>query len=444
MSKAPSQPTEGEVITILLVDDIPETRENIKKLLAFEPDLKVVGTAGTGREGVAMAKDLKPNIIIMDINMPDMDGIQATKLINEVVPTAAVIMMSVQNDPDYMRRAMLAGARNFLTKPIAMDELYSTIRTVHERYKLVAAQYAAVAQAQTAMDLRQTMKSTSSEGRAGHVIVVYSPQGGVGTTTIATSIASGLMRDGTRVLLVDADLQFGDVGAILNLPSQTTMVDLVEDVEDLDIELFENIVTTHDSGLKILLGPARPEFAEAVLTHPDALAEIIQKVAGNYDFIVVDTATTLDEMLLSLLDLAAKVVLVGIPSLSCVKNLRFVLDLFDKMSYPPEKAMLILNRIPQDRDLKKITIAPEKIEHFLRRPVVSRIPADEMFMLRAVQKAVPVVALERDKSRSPIRELMELSNQLFTALMGGNQPEEEETREKERKQASSLSWRLNR
>jgi pilus assembly protein CpaE len=124
MSKSgPAQSGEGEVINILLVDDIPDTLENIKKLISFEPDMAVVGTARTGSEGVAMAKKLRPNIIIMDINMPDMDGIQATTLITESLPTAAVIMMSVQNDPDYMRRAMLAGARNFLTKPIKMDEL---------------------------------------------------------------------------------------------------------------------------------------------------------------------------------------------------------------------------------------------------------------------------------------------------------------------------------
>ena len=126
---------ENDVITIMLVDDIPETRENIKKLLAFEPDFKVVGSFGTGREAVTMAKELRPDIVIMDINMPDMDGIQATSEITKAIPTAAVIMMSVQNDPDYLRKAMLAGARNFLTKPIDTDELYNTIRTVYTRNK---------------------------------------------------------------------------------------------------------------------------------------------------------------------------------------------------------------------------------------------------------------------------------------------------------------------
>ncbi|MGQ9888080.1 MAG: response regulator [Aggregatilineales bacterium] len=443
MSKTPNQLGESENITILLVDDIPETRENIKKMLDFERDFKVVDTAGTGREGVEKAKEHKPNIVIMDINMPDMDGIQATKLINEAVPTAAVIMMSVQNDPDYMRRAMLAGARNFLTKPISMDELYSTIRTVHERYKSLAAQYAAAAQVS---DLRQTMKSKSEGDRPGHIVLVYSPQGGAGTTTIATSLASGLMKEGIRVLLVDADLQFGDIQAILNLPTKSTMVDLVEEVEDLDIDLFENTLLTHDSGLKVLLGPARPEFAEPILSRPQALAEILQKVSGNYDFIVVDTATTLDEVLLALMDVATKIILVGVPTLTCVKNIRFVLDLFDKLSYPPDKAMLILNRVPEDRNLRRITIAPERIEQYLRRPIVARIPTDELFMLRAIQKAVPAVALERDKSRSPIRELMEFSNHVFNHLTGAHQQEQsEQPRERERERRIGVfSSRINR
>ena len=66
-----------KTIRVLIVDDIPETRENLKKLLAFEADIEVIGTAGSGHEGVDMARDKKPDIILMDINMPDIDGILA-------------------------------------------------------------------------------------------------------------------------------------------------------------------------------------------------------------------------------------------------------------------------------------------------------------------------------------------------------------------------------
>jgi pilus assembly protein CpaE len=422
MSKSGAAPSsaDGEVISILLVDDIPDTLENIKKLISFEQDMKVVGTARTGTEGVALAKQLKPNIIIMDINMPDMDGIQATSLITEAVPTVAVIMMSVQNDPDYLRRAMLAGARNFLTKPIEMDELYNTIRTVHARNKPLAAQYAAVRES---IDLRPALTNKDTGDRAGHIITVYSPQGGVGVSTIATSLASGLMREGSKVLLIDADLQFGDIGIMLNLQSQSTMVELIPDVDDLDIELFENIVATHDSGLKVLLGPSRPEFSDEVEKHPDALAEIVKKVAGSYDFVVLDTANRLDDITLSLFEISHRIVMVCIPTIPSVKNTRLVLDLFDKIGYAVDKVMLVVNRVPEDRQARRAAVSLERISEFLKRPVISAIPANDLMVNRAVTKAVPVIALERDKSKSPIKELYELSDKIYTELQG---PEESE------------------
>ena len=119
---------EGEKVRVLIVDDVAETRENIRKLLQFEKDVEVVGAANSGRAGIDAAKELKPDVVLMDINMPDMDGIQATELIRRHHPATQIVILSVQGDPNYMRRAMLAGARDFLTKPPAVDELTSALR----------------------------------------------------------------------------------------------------------------------------------------------------------------------------------------------------------------------------------------------------------------------------------------------------------------------------
>ncbi|MFM2105317.1 MAG: hypothetical protein RL338_349, partial [Chloroflexota bacterium] len=110
-------------IRLLIVDDIPETREHLTRLLGFEDDIEVVGDAGTGTDALREAERLRPDVVLMDINMPDMDGIAVTERLATVVPTAAVIMMSVQGEADYLRRAMLAGAREFLVKPFSSDEL---------------------------------------------------------------------------------------------------------------------------------------------------------------------------------------------------------------------------------------------------------------------------------------------------------------------------------
>ena len=115
-------------IRVVIVDDIAETRENIRKLLQFENDIEVVGVARTGIEGINVAKEMRPDVMLMDINMPDMDGIVATETIRRTIPHTQIVILSVQGDTNYMRRAMLAGARDFITKPPSIDDLTSAIR----------------------------------------------------------------------------------------------------------------------------------------------------------------------------------------------------------------------------------------------------------------------------------------------------------------------------
>ncbi len=399
-----------QVITILLVDDTADTRENVKKLLSFERDFKVVGMAGTGREGVELAKELRPDIVIMDINMPDMDGIQATTLIVNANPGMGIIIMSAQDDPNYMRKAMMAGAKAYIYKPSSPDNLYNTIRAVYKRAPSIQP---------TAVNIPAVRPAGDTQNHAGNIVVVYSPQGGAGCTTVATNLASCLTRDGVRVLLVDANLQFGDVGVFLNLQARSTLVELIDYVEDLDIDYFENIVLTHDSGLKVLMGPARPELAEKVLSNPAALPKILNKIRWSYDFVIVDTSLNLDETTLNLMDVANRIIMVSTATLASIKNIRFVLDLFDQLDYQKDKVTLVLNRVSEDRNIKKILIGTERIATFLKRPIAAAIPSDEFMMLDAVRKGIPVVASQRDRTKSPIKELVELSESIYESLKDG-------------------------
>ena len=106
-------------IAVLIVDDIQETRDHLTKLLGFESDIEVVGAAASGPEALELAQRLHPAIVLMDINMPGMDGIATTEQMAALEPSASVIMMSVQGEADYLRRSMLAGAREFLVKPFS-------------------------------------------------------------------------------------------------------------------------------------------------------------------------------------------------------------------------------------------------------------------------------------------------------------------------------------
>ncbi|MDX2140128.1 MAG: response regulator [Chloroflexota bacterium] len=414
------------LIRVVIVDDITDTLENIKKLLAFEDqEFQVVGTAGNGRQAIDVVVDTQPDIVLMDINMPDMDGIEATRRISKAVPSAAVIIMSVQADTDYFKRAMLAGARSYLTKPVQLDELYNTIRAVYEQHESVRAREAAVKNVPIDMG-RPAL--TEDSPRPGHVVAVYSPQGGAGCTTIATNLATGLMKKNIKVLLIDADIQFGDVGIFLKLQSASTLHDLVDKIDDLDTEFFDSIVATHESGLKVLLGPPKLELALEVEQTPNAVARIVEKVARHYDFVVVDCGTYLNEAQLALFDVATKIVLVANPTLPAIKNSRFMLDLFDRLNYMPDKTIFVLNQIEDERAQRqgRVTIPTETIEKHLKRKVEASIPTDQRSILSAVNKGVPAITLQRDRSKSPTKELVELADHLFSVLMNDSPEQVEE------------------
>ena len=235
---------DGEKIRILIVDDIADTRENLAKLIGFEPDMEVAATAGGGQEAVNMAKQHRPHVILMDINMPDMDGITATEIISNTVPESPIIMMSVQGEQDYLRRSMLAGAREFLVKPFSADELINSIRHVHELEKVRRARYAPVAP----VAAPGAPAAAAASGREmGRIITFFSPKGGVGRTTIATNLAVALHQLTSKpVVLVDGSLPFGDIAVILNMsPKAKTIADLIGSFETADSAVVESILVQH-------------------------------------------------------------------------------------------------------------------------------------------------------------------------------------------------------
>jgi pilus assembly protein CpaE len=122
-----------EKIRVLIVDDIAETRDNLKRMLSFDQGIEVVESGRTGKEAIELSQKLNPDVIIMDINMPDMDGLNATEVLHRKMPAVQVIMLSVQNDTEYMRKAMKAGAYDFLPKPLVLDDLTNAVRSAGEK-----------------------------------------------------------------------------------------------------------------------------------------------------------------------------------------------------------------------------------------------------------------------------------------------------------------------
>src|SRR5512144_57055 len=166
----------GDKVRVLIVDDVADTRENVRKLLQFESDIEVVGAARSGMEGIQLSQELDPDVVLMDINMPDMDGISATEQVRQKSPHTQVVILSVQGDQNYMRRAMLAGARDFLTKPPMGDELFSAVRRGGEMARSERAKNKQPRNVVPVQGGRMGMPAAGLGLLEGKVVTVYSPK----------------------------------------------------------------------------------------------------------------------------------------------------------------------------------------------------------------------------------------------------------------------------
>ena len=119
-------------INVLLADDHPVVRQGLRALLAAEKDITIVGEAETGRQAVQLAKQLLPHVVVMDIAMPLLNGLEATRQIRREAPTARVLILSTYSDDEYVQQLTEAGAVGYLVKQSAPLELLQAIREAHK------------------------------------------------------------------------------------------------------------------------------------------------------------------------------------------------------------------------------------------------------------------------------------------------------------------------
>jgi pilus assembly protein CpaE len=386
-------------IRILIVDDIPETREHLAKLLGFESDMEVVGAAESGPEALELAPRLDPDVVLMDINMPGMDGIATSERLAALLPSASVIMMSVQGEADYLRRSMLAGAREFLVKPFSADELTTSIRKVHEREREKQARTADRVEVGARAPL-----AADRPARAGDVVTIFSPKGGVGRTTLAVNLAVASVQLGRQVALVDGSLQFGDVAVMLNLdPRHRSLADLVPEIAAGVPESLETALVRHDSGMDVLLAPPTPETAELIT--PAYMRGVLERLRQDHDLVVVDTPPILNDMTLTLLDVADRILAMLTLEITNIRNVRLFLDVARQLGYD-DRLDLVLNRADSS-----LGIRVADVERSIGRKVDHSIVSDGRSVVYALNRGIPFVisSPEAQVSQDLVRLARDLS-----------------------------------
>jgi pilus assembly protein CpaE len=244
-------------------------------------------------------------------------------------------------------------------------------------------QLEAVEQSQGQAAVQPQDESLQTEGAP--VIAVYSPKGGIGTSTIAANLAVALQQGQGDVVLMDADLQFGDILVHLNTKATRTTSDLIQNGE-LDAELVPEITLAHNSGLKLLLAPTQPELADSIT--PQMVSEIIKSPKKHFKIVVVDTSSQLNDKTLVVLDNADYILVVTTPELPAIKSAKLFLELTNQLEFSPNRLGVVVNRATLPGG-----IPPEKIEKALKLQSAYRIPYDPKLHL-TINKGVAITQQE--------------------------------------------------
>jgi len=374
-------------ITVLIIDDNSSKAQNLTRLLGFAQDINVLGTAASGEEGIQRYSELKPDVVLMDANLPDFGAIRATEAIVADEPLAQIIVSALDHRDDMSERAIDAGAVAFLTMPIDPDRLIEKIRRVAERGRKLRKG-------------AEPLPPPPEPRPRGKVIAVYGCRGGAGCTTLAANLALLLQTRDTPTVLVDAHRQYGDAAVILNASPRAALDDLASRDDPLDAETILEMLTPHASGLSLLPSPASPEMGDSITDGGYAL--VLDALASRYVYTVIDCQCHLDDLTVASLARADLMLVVLTPDVPSVKNAMQFLATLNRLALDPEKALLVLNQAD-----RRVGLKSDDIAHTLRHPVSLEVPFHREVVLEAINRGEPLSTSRKSHPLIvPLRDLV--------------------------------------
>lgn len=365
-------------IKVLVADDNKHSRFTIKKILELDNQIDVVGEAKNGEEVLAAVKTLEPEVVIMDMNMPGMDGVEATRQLSIHQSHIAVIIISINDESNSFKQAMLAGAKAYLVKPVSPHELNQTVREVCN----LARERRQIEKIRPATEVGSKTEPGSNRH---HLISIFGTKGGVGKSVICANLAAATaQKTGAKTAVADFDVQFGDISIIMNLNPRKTLSELIQESSDFDSEMLEDYIYERH-GVYILSAPNQPELAELV-TAP-AAARILTCMKNMYDYTFVDTPSFIDDITLTALEASDKILLLVTLDLPTIKNVKKGLDILKSLSLLP-RTSLILNR-----SSGVAGISAKDVERVLNMKIQAEVCSDGKLVVTSLNQGTPFVKI---------------------------------------------------
>jgi len=306
-----------------------------------------------------------------------------TEMVDRAVkqrPDRPVVVLAQGSPNGLLRQAFEAGADDVLALPQSPENIRFALE------KVIARRHGSA-----------YVQGTPS----APLICILGPKGGTGKTLVAANLAVALAQRDRRVVLVDLDLQFGDVGLSLGLAPEKTIYDLAKAGQPYDHDKLERHLMNHSSGVKVLVGPTRPDQASAISV--DFLREVYASLRTMCDVVVVDTPPGFTPEVIATIDVSTASCMVGMLDALSLKNTKLGIETLDLMGYAPGKVSLILNRADS-----RVGITHDDVAAIIGRQPDILIPSDREIP-RSVNEGTPVVASrERSEAAKSFRDLADL------------------------------------
>jgi pilus assembly protein CpaE len=295
-------------------------------------------------------------------------------------PDRPVVVLAEQSQNGALRQAFEAGADDVIRLPQTPESLGFALQKV-------------VARRHGSSHVRGTPLAP--------LVCVLGPKGGTGKTLVSTNLAVALARRDQRVVLVDLDLQFGDVGLALGLIPERTIYELAKAGRPYDHDKIDRHLMRHPSGVKVLVGPTRPDHASAVTV--DFLRDVYASVRTMCDIVIVDTPPGFTPEVIATIDVSTSAVVVGMLDSLSLKNTKLGLETLDLMGYPLENVSLLLNRADS-----RVGITHDDVTAIIGRTPDVLVPSDREIP-RSVNEGTPIVASkDRSEAAKAFRQLADM------------------------------------